>query len=126
MNENEWIKKADDDLRTAETMITIEEPPIWIICYHCQQVAEKYLKAYLVKNDLGFREVHNLVYLFKLCVGKDVDFKKIEEDLKLLNPYAVTTRYPFVETREYTIEEAKEAIAKAKKIKDFVKKKLSG
>lgn len=70
MNENEWIKKADDDLRTAETMITIEEPPIWIICYHCQQVAEKYLKAYLVKNDLGFREVHNLVYLFKLCVGK--------------------------------------------------------
>jgi hypothetical protein len=44
----EWIRKAERDLDTAH--LTLDNKPAYtdIICYHCQQAVEKYLKAYLV------------------------------------------------------------------------------
>jgi len=36
------------DLNTAEYLKNMKPLPIEIICYHCQQSAEKYLKGYLV------------------------------------------------------------------------------
>jgi len=124
MNESEWIKKADDDLRMAEVIIQSDNPPTWGVCYHCQQSAEKYLKAYLVASDIEFKELHDLVYLSDLCSTIEPDFKNIIDDFKALSPFAVTSRYPFVNLKEYTIEEATDAIEKAKKVKDFIKKKL--
>jgi hypothetical protein len=32
-----------------------------IICFHCQQSAEKYLKAFLFSNDIEPDKTHNLV-----------------------------------------------------------------
>jgi len=126
MNVNEWVKKADDDLRTAELIIQVKDPMTWVICFHCQQAAEKYLKAYLTQHWIEFEKVHDLMYLLRLCMNKDLEFKEIEFELGKLNIYSVTPRYVFDKTIEYTVEEAKEAIEKAKKVKEFVKKKLEG
>ncbi len=44
----EWYKFADMDLAAAEFLKTmVPTTPIEIICYHCQQAAEKYLKGFL-------------------------------------------------------------------------------
>jgi HEPN domain-containing protein len=43
----EWIQLADDDLYFAQILNEAVRNVYEIICYHCAQAAEKYLKAYL-------------------------------------------------------------------------------
>lgn len=50
MNEltKEWILKAEQDFNAANLLMYAGEAPIPdYVCFHCQQCAEKYLKAYL-------------------------------------------------------------------------------
>jgi HEPN domain-containing protein len=44
----EWERYAAMDLDSAEYLLHMIPVPIEIICYHCRQSAEKYLKGYLV------------------------------------------------------------------------------
>ncbi len=53
---NEWKQKADNDLRTAEIVLSSEEPPTDTICFHAQQCAEKYLKSYLTLKDITIKK----------------------------------------------------------------------
>ncbi len=47
-----WIRKADNDISSARYLAENMRPaPAEIICFHCQQAAEKYLKAFLVYNE---------------------------------------------------------------------------
>lgn len=48
----EWFDLAVMDMRSAEYLTNMKPVPIEIICYHCQQSAEKYLKGYLVKKEV--------------------------------------------------------------------------
>ena len=50
-----WIRKAENDLITASACLNIKpRPPIDTICFHAQQCAEKYLKAFLhVKGSIS-------------------------------------------------------------------------
>ena len=43
----EWIRKAEDDFRAAGVLAAGSEPFHDQVCFHCQQSAEKYLKALL-------------------------------------------------------------------------------
>ncbi|WXG41970.1 MAG: HEPN domain-containing protein [Candidatus Freyarchaeum deiterrae] len=53
-----WIKKAENDLITAENLLNIlPEPPLDIICFHAQQCAEKYLKAFLIYHGIEFEKL---------------------------------------------------------------------
>ena len=50
MNEltEEWVEKAEEDFDAADVLLYGRDVPIAaIVCFHCQQCAEKYLKAYL-------------------------------------------------------------------------------
>jgi HEPN domain-containing protein len=52
-----WIKKAENDLITAKNSLNIKpEPPLDTICFHAQQCAEKYLKAFLVYHEIEFEK----------------------------------------------------------------------
>jgi HEPN domain-containing protein len=38
-----WVKKAENDFRNAEYVLTLEENcPFDTVCYHCQQCAEMF------------------------------------------------------------------------------------
>ena len=41
----EWIAKADKDIKTVEIMRDIKDVTE-IVCFHCQQATEKYLKVF--------------------------------------------------------------------------------
>ena len=47
----EWVEKAEGDSRTAEREGTVGEGPNYdAVCFHAQQCAEKYLKAFLTSR----------------------------------------------------------------------------
>ena len=51
----EWIDRGHNDFRSADYLSTMHHPtPDEIICYLCQQSAEKYLKAFLFLYNLIF------------------------------------------------------------------------
>ena len=43
----EWVRKAEDDWDGARNLAARTPPLIDLACFHCQQAAEKYLKALL-------------------------------------------------------------------------------
>ena len=56
----EWLGKAKDDLRAARRLL--KPPPALssAAAFHCQQAAEKALKAFLAWRDVPFRKTHDL------------------------------------------------------------------
>ena len=44
----EWLRKAQADLAVAEHLVSEEAIFAGAVAFHCQQAAEKYIKAFLV------------------------------------------------------------------------------
>jgi len=87
-----WIRKAESDLTALELILSAEKA-LDVACFHAQQAAEKYLKAYLVWADLEFPYVHDISKLIHLCATKDPRFAELEDSASRLTPYAVELRY---------------------------------
>ena len=87
-----WIKKATHDIITAQTILEHQPLILGVVCFHCQQAIEKYLKVFLIANNVDVVKTHNLNYLQLLCLEIDTDFE--EFDFKALTEYAVNARYP--------------------------------
>ena len=54
------------DYRTAERLLQDAEPIRESIAFHCQQAAEKYLKAFLVSRRIEFPKTHSIGRLLDL------------------------------------------------------------
>jgi HEPN domain-containing protein len=120
---NKWIKKAENDLLTAERELSFEDPITQTICFHCQQAAEKYLKAFLVHHQIYFSKTHKIMELLELCTSVDSSFRDELQSADNLTDYAVEIRYPDI-WLEPTIEDAKEAFKIALTVKEFVLERL--
>ena len=59
----EWIRFAEMDRDTVNILFNSHKKPIEIICYHCQQTVEKYLKACLIMYNIPVLKTHDLVEL---------------------------------------------------------------
>jgi HEPN domain-containing protein len=46
----EWLTYAETDLNSAEFLLNLKPLPVEVICYHCQQSAEKCLKGNLLRT----------------------------------------------------------------------------
>jgi predicted nucleotidyltransferase len=68
--------------------------PYEIICYHCAQSTEKYLKGFLSYNDIIPEKTHNLLLLLGLCIEDDNSFENIRTECSLLNRFTNEIRYP--------------------------------
>lgn len=117
-----WLEKARRDLKVAQDQLGGSEPLTDIACFHAQQAAEKYLKAYLLWNDIESPKTHAVEQLVLLAAQKDPEFSRLKDKVVLLTPYAVEARYP--EFEEPLLEDAKEAVRIAEKVRDFVLGKL--
>lgn len=111
-NENivgEWMTKAEEDFAFASSSLALDNFYAQI-CFHFQQAAEKYLKAFVIANDLEFRLVHNLLELLETCREKEPGIREIEEDCRYLNAFYVDTRYPV----QWPVQYEKDAAIRAK------------
>jgi HEPN domain-containing protein len=118
----EWINKAEGDLDTARREIQARKRPNYdAACFHAQQMAEKYLKAFLQEKSREIPRIHNLVELVTLCVEIDPSFSMRESDFKTLDRYAVRVRYP---GESATKDEARFAVKIADSVRVFVRTQL--
>lgn len=119
----EWISLAEDDLRLALCAEQLKSNvPYRLIAFHAQQCAEKYLKAYLVYQNMDFPYTHSIATLLKLC-GRHTPWVKEIQDADLLTPYAITARYPGIE-KKVTKQETIKAINIAEQVRQQVRTAL--
>jgi HEPN domain-containing protein len=114
----EWFQFADMDMKTAEYIQGMRPQPLEIICYHCQQSAEKNLKGYLIFNGtIELPKTHDLTNLNDMCQDIDKRFIEIERACDVLTRYGVQPRYP----REIgvTVNDALKALEYARQVRDF-------
>ena len=119
----EWLFKAEHDLKSAEILFGALEPMLDIAIYHTQQCAEKALKAYLVSTGQPVDKTHNLALLVERCEIMDKHFNDVIEEALFLRPFATLYRYPEGDL-EPSKPEVASAIVASKKILDLVSELL--
>lgn len=112
-----WVEKAEGDLATAELCLQADRT-LDAACFHSQQAAEKFLKAWLIAREMEFPFIHDLRKLLSLCAQIDSEFVRLDADAFLLTPYAVELRYSAV--RWATRAEAARACEAAQRVRQFV------
>lgn len=119
----EWLQKADEDYGFATS--SLEYAPYYAqICFHYQQAAEKYLKAFIVAHELEFKKSHDLEELLNTCGAKEPSLTEIEEACNFLSRFYIDTRYPVHWPAEYTKETALKAKDSAEKVAEAIKDRL--
>jgi HEPN domain-containing protein len=121
---SEWIIKAENDLGLAELAIANKPEYKDLICFHCQQSAEKYLKAYLIHLNINFKKSHSLNYLLDLIAGQETVPDSVYEVAEVLEDYSVEVRYPG-NWNEINDDDIRGAYHSALKIKAFIKEKMN-
>lgn len=120
-----WLTEADKDFRYASwSLENAEEDFYSFILFHFQQAAEKYFKAYIVFKELPFKKIHELPELLATIKAINQSFAEIEEEAIFLNGFYVDTRYPVYWPTGHTKELAVKAQQVARKIGEFVKKRI--
>jgi len=118
-----WLAKAANDLRTAETMVSLVPPVVDTSCYHAQQCVEKCLKAFLTAADRHVERTHSLPRLVELCAEVDPAFGRLADIGVELTGYASQSRYPD-DWREIPVAEALAAVEKARKAYTFAQAQI--
>jgi HEPN domain-containing protein len=116
---NEWRRKADADLAVAERLLSDETVFSNAVTFHCQQAAEKYVKALLVHWNIEFPKTHVLARLLGLIETRDAALAASLLDAVALTPYGVDLRYPG-DRPDASPQEAREAAGLARKVREAV------
>jgi HEPN domain-containing protein len=88
------VGKAEDDYRLAAKLARGREPFHDQLCFHCQQSAEKYLKALLEELGSTVPRTHNLDDVLSLLLPHHAPLRSFRRGLIFLTDFAVGTRYP--------------------------------
>jgi HEPN domain-containing protein len=89
-----WLLKASDDLAVAQVLTQGENAFLEAAVYHCQQAAEKAVKAFLVFNDQDPQRTHDVDLLLDRAMLLEPNFAGSRTAGKRLSPYATLYRYP--------------------------------
>ena len=90
----QWLAKAENDLLNADNNLAADQVPYDTVCFHCQQAAEKLLKAFLLGNGQPAPHTHDLFLLLEKVLPFSVVAEQLRDALSILLPYAVEIRYP--------------------------------
>jgi HEPN domain-containing protein len=90
----QWLLKALHDLITARSLIYREPIVLDTAAYHCQQAAEKAVKAFLIFNDHDPDRTHDVERLIDLATHVEHGFAASRAAGKRLTPLATLYRYP--------------------------------
>lgn len=100
-------KKGDHDVLAARALFQATITPD-IICFHCHQAIEKYIKAILANHGQLFPRSHDLEVLVDLITPIIPTVDHFPESLFLMTQYAVSARYG--EVAEPDMEDAEQAM----------------
>jgi HEPN domain-containing protein len=113
-----WFQQAQADLRVIQTLI--DAGHYAATCFHCQQAAEKALKALLYSQGKRVVLGHSIRDLARQCEAYHPQFAGIKDEAALLDQFYIPTRYPnglpspAIPDEAYTQTQAKSAMAAVK------------
>jgi HEPN domain-containing protein len=113
-----WFNYAQNDFEAAEILFKQIKPKYEIICYHCQQSAEKMLKGYLAMQNDKLLKTHDLVVLCEAASKYEINFNQILNTCSDLTIFASEVRYP----NSFEIDDyhTRKALQDSKSIMTFV------
>ena len=122
----EWLDYAWTDYDVALFLYENRRPqPLEIICYHCQQSAEKAIKALYIMLELpgGIPRKHDLSFLLNQMQARISIPKEIRQCADMLNVYGIAARYP----TEIPVDGSRTilAVRAAKSIFDWAKEQIN-
>ena len=115
-----WALKAGSDLLDADNNLRSPRIPCDMVCFHCQQAAEKLLKAFLAAKGTPPPRTHDLLALLEAILPLAPSAEGLREALSILMPYAVSARYPDDEEDMPTLADAHEARQSAQRVFEWL------
>jgi len=121
----EWIFEAQGDYDHSVWTAADAKNPYApkVVCFHCQQSAEKILKAYMIAKEGTRIKEHDPTILLKRCKSYSSDFDCLDIACSELSMFATKSRYP--SKRKITELDMKAALEAASQILEFTKLKLA-
>lgn len=116
---SQWLSKAQQDIAAARTLANAELPLLYPACFHAQQAAEKFLKAFLTHHQIEFTKTHNIGVLLDLASNADPELAARLAGASTLTPFGVELRYPG-DAPEPNVGETREAVGLAERVRDEV------
>lgn len=117
----QWVRKAESDLEVARQLAAGRPLHADETCFHCQQSAEKYLKALLQELGLVVPRIHDLDDLLNLLLAHDATLRRLRRGLLFLSQFAVDYRYP---GQNATRRQAKAAVRWAERVRVELRARL--
>jgi len=115
----QWLLKAEEDFNAAKSLIAYGASFLSTVCFHSQQAAEKYLKAFLTYHQVEFPKTHDIDELLDLIAPTDSKLPESLRDVIVLTNYGVDVRYPG-DFPNVTSSDAQQAIQMAEKVRRLV------
>ncbi len=112
----QWLRKAESDLAAAEVLLHAEALDYSACAFHCQQAAEKFIKALLVERQIEFRKTHDLEHLVALLGQSAPELQQELIGCDWLTPFGTDFRYPdqYLEVDRSTAQSAGRGAARAR------------
>jgi len=88
------LLKASHDIDAAERLLDGDEPLSDVAVFHCQQGAEKALKAFLFWHDVPFRKTHELEELVDAATRIDQTIEALREPAARPDPFRLALPLP--------------------------------
>jgi HEPN domain-containing protein/predicted nucleotidyltransferase len=111
-----WIKRAEEDFRTAQLSIAAADPPLGPICFHAHPCVEKLLKAMIVKQGVHPLRTHELPEILALQPATIREDAEVLAACPLLDRLYPKSRYP--KAPMPTHDEARRAFDSARLVRD--------
>lgn len=115
---NEWFDAAISDYKYA--LVGLKENQVFPqVVFLSQQIAEKFLKGFLVLYKIEPPRIHDLTKLLDECLKIEPSLEKLRDACEVLTGYYIEVRYP-PDIPDYTKTEIQEAFNHAKLVKEAV------
>jgi HEPN domain-containing protein len=120
----EWMRKAEGDLRAAEHLLSLPQQDYFTAAFHAQQAGEKFLKAFLVRHQIAFPKTHRIQDLLELAARAEPGLKTELGSAAMLTPFGIEFRYPGEEIAD--ARTARAALREAQRVRDAIMRELQG
>ncbi len=91
---DQWLIKAQADLDAAMALVEYEGELWAIVAFHCQQSAEKHIKAELTALQIEFGKTHDISVLLDRLNEKKSQLADDLRPAEALTVFGVQARYP--------------------------------
>jgi HEPN domain-containing protein len=112
----QWLRKAEADHKSARKNALLRPPHKDLVCFLCQQAAEKYFKALLQELSVRIPRTHDLRALLQLILPHHPTLHRLNRGLLSLSRFAVDYRYPGANATARQMQSALRCMERVRKL----------